>query len=211
MRNHDRDTGSTKIHIFVSWGEIVLFFHIEGSIGGSQSYTEVTSGCVGGSPGVVGGRPGIWKRWHSSCFEREREGERYVVCDVDRIVYGDALIEGKESVPSPQELREAQAQGQELFLEVVAVIVAEFAGVEDKSARDELLEPVYEQHEAMRLARRRRRAGTDIDPDTGDELSSPDHEPDDEPDDEPGDALLRADQGIDPDTDAELPGATSAQ
>jgi hypothetical protein len=110
--------------------------------------------------------------------------------------YGDSLQAYDQGRPTREQLTQAQAEGQDMFAEVVAAIVAEYAGQPERRAeRDSLLEPVLRQNEAIRVARRRRRFPVDIDPGAGDELPG-DELPAPGPDDgvlpAPGPAATRA-------------------
>jgi hypothetical protein len=85
--------------------------------------------------------------------------------------YGDSLQDYDRGRPTREQVTQAQQEGQDMFAEVVAAILVEYAGQPERRAdRDSLLEPVLRQNEAVRIARRRRRAPVDIDPGTGDEL-----------------------------------------
>jgi len=85
--------------------------------------------------------------------------------------YGASLQDYDRGRPTREQLAQAQAEGQDMFAEVVAAIVVEYAGQPERRAeRDSLLEPVLRQNEAIRIARRRRRAPVDVDPGTGNEL-----------------------------------------
>jgi hypothetical protein len=89
--------------------------------------------------------------------------------------YGDSLQDYDRGRPTREQLSQAQADGQDMFAEVVAAILVEYAGQPERRAdRDSLLEPVLRQNEAIRVARRRRRFPVDIDPGTGDELPGDD-------------------------------------
>lgn len=91
------------------------------------------------------------------------------------VQYGTALGDYDRERPSPDELAAAQARGQELLAEVVAMILARYALQPDKrDEREALLEPILRQQEAIRAARLGRRKPRDIDPDTGEELPGPD-------------------------------------
>lgn len=85
--------------------------------------------------------------------------------------YGASLQAYDQGRPTREQITQAQQDGQDMFAEVVAAIVAEFAGQPERHAdRDSLLEPVLRQNEAVRIARRRRRAPGDLEPVPGDEL-----------------------------------------
>lgn len=73
-----------------------------------------------------------------------------------------------ESAPSWDEVKAARESGQELYLQVVARVIVQF--IEDPEARDELLEPVWDQEALIRAYRRQRRTVVDVDPDTGEPL-----------------------------------------
>lgn len=93
--------------------------------------------------------------------------------------YGASLQSYDRGRPTREQISQGQADGQDMFAEVVASILAEYADQPERRAeRDSLLEPVLRQNEAIRIARRRRRAPVDVLP--GDER--PDGE-------EPGDAV----------------------
>lgn len=82
--------------------------------------------------------------------------------------FGRVLAEAQNgTAPSAEDVRQARTRGQTLLSETVALIIAEFAGTEKDPRRDELLEPILVQNQAIRQIRRRRRNPTDIDPDTG--------------------------------------------
>lgn len=114
--------------------------------------------------------------------------------------YGTSLQDYDRGRPTREQLTQAQAEGQDMFSEVVAAILAEYADQpERRTERDSLLEPVLRQNEAIRVARRRRRLPVDIDPDTGNELPGDDlPEPGDGDDDgavpapAPGPAVTQA-------------------
>jgi hypothetical protein len=85
--------------------------------------------------------------------------------------YGASLQSYDRGRPTREQITQGQAEGQDMFSEVVAAILADYADQPERRAeRDSLLEPVLRQNEAIRIARRRRRAPVDIDPGTGDEL-----------------------------------------
>lgn len=89
--------------------------------------------------------------------------------------YGASLSDYDRERPTSEELAAAQARGQELLAEIVAMILARYALQPDKGdEREALLEPILRQQEAIRAARQGRRRPRDIDPDTGEELPGPD-------------------------------------
>lgn len=93
--------------------------------------------------------------------------------------YGASLQAYDQGRPTRAQLTQAQQDGQDMFAEVFALILGEYAGQPERHAdRDSLLEPVLRQNEAIRVARRRRRLPGDVDPDTGTER--PGSEPGDE-------------------------------
>jgi hypothetical protein len=73
-----------------------------------------------------------------------------------------------ESVPSWDDIKRARARGQELYLEIVAQIIAQFRN--EPELRDELLEPIRAQDLRSQHYRRQRRHVVDVNPDTGEEL-----------------------------------------
>lgn len=82
-----------------------------------------------------------------------------------------AALEGRdaETVPNWARVKAARAQGQELYLAIVARIVAIFADA--PAIRDELLEPIWNQDQLIRDYRRHRRnVVADVDPDSGEVL-----------------------------------------
>lgn len=88
--------------------------------------------------------------------------------------------------PTRTEVRESRARTQELLCEMTCAIIGEYASQPDKQAeRADLLAPILEQNEAIRLARRRRRRQLDVDPETGEDLPEPTDEPTDIPTEEP--------------------------
>ena len=66
----------------------------------------------------------------------------------------------------------AQATAQDTLAATLGLIIGTFALAQpaDTAIRDDLLEPILKQNEAMRQIFRRRRTATDVDPQTGDEL-----------------------------------------
>jgi hypothetical protein len=80
---------------------------------------------------------------------------------------------GALSAPSPAlkfgEVRAARARGQEMLLEVVAMVLGEhpLSTIKDLNARTELLAPILRQNEEIGQAMRARRALADVDPGTG--------------------------------------------
>jgi hypothetical protein len=95
-----------------------------------------------------------------------------------------------ESVPTWDEVKQARERGQELYLHIVATIVAQFGGKPD--VLDDLLEPVWAQDQLIQDYRRQRRNVADVDPDSGEVLEEHGDEPADEiaeqGDDEPNNA-----------------------
>lgn len=88
--------------------------------------------------------------------------------------YGASLRAYERDRPSFEEIKVAQAHGQEMLARIVAVILARHALAPDRTdERDHLLEPILRQNEATRLARQRRRRPRDL------EADGPDTEPDD--------------------------------
>ena len=85
--------------------------------------------------------------------------------------YGEVL-NSYETQPSTDDLRAADAIGQELLAETLVLIQAHFIAnaPQDHEGRAYLLEPILRQNDAIRAARRRRRPARDIDPDTGVDL-----------------------------------------
>jgi hypothetical protein len=102
--------------------------------------------------------------------------------------------------PTRAQVRAEVAAVREQLGELVAYIIGWYAREQgDKAERDHLLQPVFDQNEAVRKLRRRRRRPSDIDPETGDELpedpGSDDELPGDElPGDEPGGDELPGDE-----------------
>ncbi len=83
--------------------------------------------------------------------------------------FAAAVNERDTSTPlSWDEIKAAQSAGQELYLQVVALIAGRFAT--DAEMRTELLKPVWEQNQAIQEYRRRRGSVRDVDPDSGEEL-----------------------------------------
>jgi hypothetical protein len=70
-----------------------------------------------------------------------------------------------ETVPSWDEVKQARERGQELYLQIVARIVAQFS--DKPEVRDELLEPIWNQDQLIQDYRRQRRGVADVDPDSG--------------------------------------------
>lgn len=85
----------------------------------------------------------------------------------------EAALKSRDStsVPSWDEVKAAHAQGQELYLSVVVAILAQLR--DQPELRDELLQPIYAQDLIMQSYHRQRRAIREINPDTGEELASP--------------------------------------
>jgi len=114
--------------------------------------------------------------WLQRLTERNRE-------------YG-ALLGAAATVPTRTELRQAQAQCQERVTQVMFYIISYYGLLDPDNTeeRDHLLEPIMQQNEAARLARRRHRSPGDVDPETGEELEG---QPDlAGPDDEDLDGLV---------------------
>lgn len=95
--------------------------------------------------------------------------------------YGEVL-NAYETQPSTDELRAADALGQELLAETLVLIQAHFItnAPQDHEGRAYLLEPILRQNDAIRATRRRRRPPQDIDPDTGVDLPEGDAPAEDE-------------------------------
>jgi hypothetical protein len=95
--------------------------------------------------------------------------------------YGDVL-NSYETQPSTDDLRAADARGQELLAQTLVLIQAHFIvnAPEDHEGRAYLLEPILRQNDAIRASRRRRRPPRDIDPDTGVDLPEADEPAEDE-------------------------------
>jgi len=83
--------------------------------------------------------------------------------------YGAELARPAEVVTFA-EVRAGRKRGQANLARITALVLAQFAGDDEQDALDELLRPILEQNEAVRLHRGRRRAVTDVDPATGDDL-----------------------------------------
>jgi len=97
------------------------------------------------------------------------------------VEYRTALTTPKPEALTWGEVRAARAQGQEMLLEAVGLIVGHYRGPspESRAARTQLLAPILEQNEAVRRYLRSRRRVEDVDPDTGEvdpeaPLSGPD-------------------------------------
>lgn len=86
------------------------------------------------------------------------------------VEYRDALEADKPTAIDFGDVRAARARGQDLMLQVVAMIAGTYpdSTPEDTAARAALLAPILEQNEAVRLYLRSRRAVEDVDPETGD-------------------------------------------
>jgi Family of unknown function (DUF6261) len=74
--------------------------------------------------------------------------------------------------PSREDLREAERRCQELLEATAGFIHGHFALHDpgNVAGRDQLLEPILQQNEAIRAARRLRRPPVDVNPETGEEL-----------------------------------------
>ncbi len=83
--------------------------------------------------------------------------------------YGDALQEVPDDGPSGEELRAARDHGQEMLVQTVALIMAQYVASGDGEQAAYLVQPIMTQNEAVRLSRQRRRRPIDVDPNTGDE------------------------------------------
>jgi hypothetical protein len=102
--------------------------------------------------------------------------------------YGQILRKAKDG-PTRQQIKEGRDAIQERIAEVGALILGQHAvrKLSDSSMstkdRDHLLQPILEQNEAIRQARRRNRPPTDVDPETGEEIvdSEPPATTDDDP------------------------------
>jgi hypothetical protein len=88
--------------------------------------------------------------------------------------YG-AILSQVAPRPTRDELREAERRCQEILEATAALIIGHYALHEpdNRASRDHLLEPILQQNEAIRAARRQRRPPRDVDPETGDELPAP--------------------------------------
>lgn len=84
--------------------------------------------------------------------------------------YGALLRQGNG--PAREQVRAGRARVQELVCQVACAIIGHYAmqTPDDTAERDRVLQPILDQNEAIRVARRRRRAALDIDPQTGEEL-----------------------------------------
>lgn len=85
--------------------------------------------------------------------------------------YHEALSKDSQAVPTSEEVRTMQARGQELLARTVALILAHYVITEDEQAAHTLMAPIMRQQEALTELRRRRRYPTDVDPETGAEVS----------------------------------------
>lgn len=96
--------------------------------------------------------------------------------------YGEVL-NAYDTPPSTDDLRAADARGQELLAETLVLIQAHFIvnAPLDHEGRAYLLEPILRQNEAIRTTRRRRRPARDVDPETGVDLPEVDVPSGDEP------------------------------
>lgn len=97
--------------------------------------------------------------------------------------YGEVLRAGTD-VPKRNDVRDALALCQDRLAEVASLIIGLFAlrAPDDTEGRDHLLQPILEQNEAIRVARRQRKKPSDIDPTTGEEIASDDDDLDVEED-----------------------------
>lgn len=91
------------------------------------------------------------------------------------------ILNQSKTTPKRPEVVEAQAVAQDTLVATVCLIIGLYAQETPVNTveRDHLLEPILEQNATLRLLRRRRRTVTDVDPQTGEELT---------PDQSPGDA-----------------------
>jgi hypothetical protein len=96
--------------------------------------------------------------------------------------YAKALDKDVKVGPSREEIRQRQADGQELLAQSKVLILANYIATKDSDATRELLAPIERQSEAIRSARRRRRRPTDVDPTTGEDLIEQDDEDDEDED-----------------------------
>ena len=85
--------------------------------------------------------------------------------------YGE-LLRSVPTTPTRAEIDAGRARSQELLAGTTALIIGRYValGPQHDSERDHLLQPILDQNEALRKARRRRQMPVDIDPTTGDEL-----------------------------------------
>src|SRR5690606_31102882 len=86
--------------------------------------------------------------------------------------FRQALQEESVREISYDEIRQAQAEGQELMLRVVAKVLGDHGGTGDEETafRQELLAPVLTQNRRMAERYSNRRGATDVDPETGQEV-----------------------------------------
>ena len=86
--------------------------------------------------------------------------------------FREALTEESVREISYDQIRQAQAEGQEAMLRVVAKMIADFPGTspEQTARRQELLAPIQAQNRRLSERYASRRGLSDIDPQTGEEL-----------------------------------------
>ncbi len=99
----------------------------------------------------------------------------------------DAALKSRDDFnqTSWDEVKAARARGQELYLETVVQILAPFPG--DPAARDVLLQPIWQQEDAVRAFRRQRRGGLlDVDPESGEIIEPPEADEPAANDEQPG-------------------------
>ena len=100
---------------------------------------------------------------------------------VRHVAYHAALAKDVSSGPTPEDMHRMHTDGQELLAQTVVLILAHYVAHKDQAITSDLLKPIQRQNEALSDAYRRRRKPTDVDPDTGEELSATEPEPAAEP------------------------------
>lgn len=89
--------------------------------------------------------------------------------------YRESIDDYERGVPTTEEVRAAQSQGQQMLAELLVLILGHYISEapDDDEGRGDMLEPILRQNEAIRVARQRRRVPGDVNPDTGDEVDLP--------------------------------------
>ena len=90
--------------------------------------------------------------------------------------YGERLrARGVTKSVTYDDLRAADAEGQDNLLRIIARIIGQFSGKgdEDAAARTALIGPILQQQEEIRTYYRSRRSVRDVDPETGEEEAPP--------------------------------------
>ncbi len=111
--------------------------------------------------------------------EADRLGIRPLVDRIDGLAdqFADALGNTEVRTTTWDEVRAADTEGQRAMLQVVVEILGRFNEPDQLPTARKLLAPILEQNDRVSELHSRNRRVTDVDPETGEEVTDPDGEP----------------------------------